>query len=74
MKRNERHDVVTKEKLERTYRAGEKGIEVVHEEVKQRLIAVAAKLERYDDRTKQLRQNRRRKSCLMSDRGKKDKL
>lgn len=52
MKRNERHDVVTKEKLERTYRAGEKGIEVVHEEVKQRLIAVAAKLERYDDRTK----------------------
>ena len=31
---------------------------MVHEEVKQRLIAMGAKLERYDNRTKQFRQNR----------------
>ena len=38
-------------KLDRTYRIGEKGIDVVHEEVQQRLIAVGAKLVRYDNRT-----------------------
>ena len=58
MKRNELHNVRTKEKLERTYHINEKSIEVVLEEVKQRLIAVGAKLERYDNRTKQFRQNR----------------
>ena len=58
MKRNELHNVGTKEKLERNYHVNEKGIEVVHEEAKQRLIAVGAKLERYDNRTKQFRQNR----------------
>ena len=58
MKRNELHNTRTKEKLERTYHINEKSIEVVHEEVKQRLIAVGAKLERYDNRTKQFRQNR----------------
>ena len=58
MKRNEVHNVGTKEKLERTYHINEKSIEVVLEEVKQRLIAVGAKLERYDNRTKQFRQNR----------------
>ena len=31
---------------------------MVHEEVRQRLVAVGAKLERYDNRTKQYRQNR----------------
>ena len=58
MKRNELHNAGTKEKLERIYHLHEKGIEVVHEEVKQRLIAVGAKLERYDNRTKQFKQNR----------------
>ena len=58
MKRNELHNVGTKEKLKRTYHINEKGIEVVHEEATQRLIAVGAKLKRYDNRTKQFRQNR----------------
>ena len=58
MKRNELHNARTKEKIERTYYINEKSIEVVHEEVKQRLIAMGAKLERYDNRTKQFRQNR----------------
>ena len=31
---------------------------MVHEEVRQRLVTVGAKLERYDNRTKQYRQNR----------------
>ena len=35
-----------------------KGADEVHEEVRQRLVAVGAKLERYDNSTKQCRQNR----------------
>ena len=35
-----------------------KGADEVHEEVRQRLVAVGAKLERYDNSTKQYRQNR----------------
>ena len=31
---------------------------MVHEEVRQRLVAVGTKLEKYDNRTKQYRQNR----------------
>ena len=49
MKRNELHNARTKEKLERNYHINEKSIKVVQEEVKQRLIAVGAKLERYDN-------------------------
>ena len=58
MKRNELQNERTKSKLERKYRIEEKGIVVVHEEVQQRLVAIGAKLERYDNRTEQYRQNR----------------
>ena len=44
-------------KLERKFNIKRKGAGVVHEEVRQRLVAVGAKLERYDNRTKQYRQN-----------------
>ena len=58
MKRNELQNEGTKSKLERKYRIEEKGIVVVHEGVQQRLVAIGAKLERYDNRTEQYRQNR----------------
>lgn len=58
MKRNELQNEGTISKLERKYRIVEKGIDVVHEEVQQRLVAIGAKLERYDNRTEQYRQNR----------------
>ena len=58
MKRNELQNEGTKSKLERKYRIEEKGIVVFHEEVQQRFVAIGAKLERYDNRTKQCRQNR----------------
>ena len=58
MKRNELRNAGTIEKLERIYHIEEKGIDVVHEEVKQRLTAVGSKLERYDNRKKQFKQNR----------------
>ena len=57
-KRNELQNEGTKSKLERKNRIEEKGIVVVHEEVQQRLVTVGAKLERYDNRTEQYRQNR----------------
>ena len=57
MKRNELQNEDTKSKLERKYRIEEEGIVVVHEEVQQRLVAIGAKLERYDNRTEQYRQN-----------------
>ena len=47
MKRNELQNECTKSKLERKYRIKEKGTVVVHEEVQQRLLAIGAKLERY---------------------------
>ena len=62
MKRNELQNEGTKSKLERKYRIEEKAIVVVHEEVQQRLVAIGAKLERYDNRTEQYRQNRLFKS------------
>ena len=40
-------------KLERNFSVKRKGSEVVHEEVRQKLVAVAAKLERYDNRKEQ---------------------
>ena len=58
MKRNELQNEDTKSKLERKYLIEEKGIVVVHEEVQQRLVAIGAKLERYDTRTEQFRQKR----------------
>ena len=58
MKRNELQNEGTKSKLERKYHIEEKGIVVVHEEVQQRLVAIRAKLGRYDNRTEQYRQNR----------------
>ncbi|XP_037787453.1 uncharacterized protein LOC119583012 [Penaeus monodon] len=58
MKRNELQNEGTISKLERKYRIVEKGIDMVHEEVQQRLVAILAKLERYDNRTEQYRQNR----------------
>ena len=44
-------------RLERKFDVKRKVAEVVQEEVRQRLVAVGAKLERYDNRTKQYRQN-----------------
>ena len=44
--------------LERKFSAKQKLVEVVHEEVQLRLVAVGAKLERYYNRTEQYRQNR----------------
>ena len=38
-------------KLERKFNAKRKGAKVVHEEVRQRLVATGAKLESYDSRT-----------------------
>ena len=58
MKRNELQNEGTTSKLERKYRIEKKGIVVVHEEVQQRLVAIGGKLERYDNRTEQYRQNR----------------
>ena len=58
MRRNELQNEMTKEKLERKYRFSVKGLGVVHEELQQRLVAIGAKLERYDNRTEQYRQNR----------------
>ena len=58
MKRNELQNEGTKSKLVRKYRIEEKGIIVVHEKVQQRLVAIGAKLERYDNRTERYRQNR----------------
>ena len=45
-------------KLEREYHVTRKSIETVHEELRQRVISIAAKLQRYDSRSLQFRQNR----------------
>ena len=45
-------------KLERKFNVKRKGAEVVHEEVRQRLVVAGAKLEKYDNKTEQNRQNR----------------
>ena len=44
-------------RVERKFNVKRKVAEVVQEEVRQRLVAVGAKLERYDNRTEQYRQN-----------------
>ena len=53
MKGNELQNEDTKSKLERKYRIEEKCFVVVHEEVQQRLVAIGAKLKRYDNMTEQ---------------------
>ena len=58
MRRGELQNEGVISKLERKFNIKRKGADVVHEEVRQRLVAVGAKLERYDNRTKQYRQNR----------------
>ena len=58
LKRNELRNESTITKLKRKYYIDEKGISTVQEEVQQRLVAIGAKLERYDNRTSQYRQNR----------------
>ena len=45
-------------KLEREYHVTRKGIDTVHEELRQRVIAIAAKQQIYDSRSLQFRQNR----------------
>ena len=45
-------------KLERKFNIKRKGAEMVHKDIRQRLVAVGAKRERYDNRTEQYRQNR----------------
>ena len=45
-------------RLERKYSIKKKGSHVVKEEIRQRIVAKAAKVKRYSDRIKQFRQNR----------------
>ena len=45
-------------KLEQDHLLEVKGLELVYEEIKQRLIAVSAKLQKCDYRSKQFRQNK----------------
>ena len=56
MRREELKNEGVISKLKRKFSVKRKGAEVVHEEVRLRLVAVRAKLERYDNRTKQHRQ------------------
>ena len=44
-------------KFERKFSIKRKGADMVYEKVRQRLVAAGAKLERYDNGTKQYRQN-----------------
>ena len=45
-------------RLEKTYKIEDKSLAVVSEELKQRITAQAAKIQRFDKRTAQYRQNR----------------
>ena len=58
MRRRELQNEGVISKLERKFSVKGKSIEVVYEEVRQRLVAVRAKLKKYDNRTEQYRQNR----------------
>ena len=57
-KENQLLNTVTRERLERKYSTKKKGLSMVIEEVKQRVIAKAAKVKRYEGRNEQYRQNR----------------
>ena len=67
MRRKELQNEGTISNLERKFSVKRKGAELVHEEVRQRLAAVGAKLETYDNRTEQYRQNQLSESQLMLD-------
>ena len=45
-------------RLERKFIVNQKCAEAVHEEVRQELVAIGVKLERYDNKTEQYKQNR----------------
>ena len=53
VRRGELHNEGFTSKLERKFNVKRKGAGVVHKEVRQSLVAVRAKLESYDNRTKQ---------------------
>ena len=57
MRRGELQNEGVISKLERKFSVKGLGAEVVFDEVRQRLVAVGAKLERYDNTTKQYSQN-----------------
>ena len=57
-KSNQLKSMAVGEQLETTYKVKKKGIGVVIEELKQRVIAKAAKVRRYEGRLEQYRQNR----------------
>ena len=57
MRRGEVQNESVISKLERKFSVKRKGAEVFDEDVRQRLVVVGANLERYDNRTRQNRQN-----------------
>ena len=57
MRRGEVQNESVISKLERKFSVKRKGAEVLHQDIRQRLVVVGAKLERYDNRTRQNRQN-----------------
>ena len=65
MRRGELQNEGIISKLERKFNAKRKGAEVVHKEVRQRLVIAGAKLETDDNRTEQYRQNQLFESNLM---------
>ena len=58
MRRRELQNERVISKLERKFHVKKKGAAVDHEEVRLRLVAAGAKLERKENRTEQYRQNR----------------
>ena len=68
MRREELKNEVVISKLERKFNVKRKAADVVHEDVRQRLVPVGAKLERYDNSTKQYSRidylNQTRRDCL----------
>ena len=57
MEQSDLQNQFRKEKLKKFYHINKKRIDTKHEEVKQRLNAVGAKLLRYDNRPRQFKQN-----------------
>ena len=53
MRRRELQNEGVTSKLERKFNVKRKGVEVVHEKVRQRLVVVGGKFENYDNRTEQ---------------------
>ena len=58
MKPGELNNTAIREELERRYSLNKKGLSVVLEELKQRVLAKSQKIRRYQDRTEQYKQNR----------------